>query len=308
MRSLVIDGGSECVRVGLGGDKAPKYYIRQESHVVANHPIEHGCVTNWDDMESLLQHTFADDLKVDPSGRPVLYIENPLVKGNREKITQIMFEKFHVQTFYVGISSVMSLYSAGMMDGFVLEAGHDQVSFVPVNAGYPIKEKMKKTNLAGRELTKWMQKLQGNDCDFLTAKELKENFSDLALDKEDNGFKCPELLFSPQMNGFEVDGIDKILSNSINECDNKIQNRLYSNILLAGGTSLIKGFNERIKNEITRTVSETTKIEVISHQDPLISSWVGGSIFISLEQFKQISITSNDYQESGPAIALTKCV
>ena len=76
-------------------------------------------------------------------------------------------------------------------------------------------------------------------------------------------FRCPEVLFKPNLIGKESDGVHKTTYDSIMKCDVDIRKDLYGNIVLSGGTTMFEGIAERMEKEIkvsSRCVFQTADV------------------------------------------------
>uniref|UniRef100_A0A914H8B6 Actin n=1 Tax=Globodera rostochiensis TaxID=31243 RepID=A0A914H8B6_GLORO len=133
------------------------------------YPIEHGIVTNWDDMETIWHHTFENELQVDPKKHPVLITEAQLnPKANRNKMVEHMFEKFNVPAMYVAVPTLLALYGSGRTTGIVLDSGDGVTCATPIHEGYAVPNVTQRLDIAGRDLTDFLIKLLNDQRDGYT--------------------------------------------------------------------------------------------------------------------------------------------
>lgn len=369
---IILDNGSGYTKAGFAGQDCPiavfpcvigrpknkgimvgsetkDYYIGSQADerrgiLILSYPIEHGIVTDWDDMEKIWEHTFTNELRVKHDEHNVMLTEAPLnPKVNREKMASIMFNTFRVPGLYVAIQAVLSLYSAGKFTGCVCDSGDGVTHLVPIYDGYSLPHSVLRMDLAGRDLTTYMCKiLQDKGYSFTTSAELeivksiKEKLCYVALDYNDElqksqsgqikdaqfempdgsvisvgeqRFKCPEVLFDPMLIGKEVGGIHKQTHDSIMKSDIDVRKDLYMNIVLSGGTTLFAGLPERLTKELKSLANPNlaAKIKVVAVAERKFCVWIGGSILSSISTFADMWITREEFEDAGESIVHRKC-
>ncbi|XP_034435820.1 actin alpha 1, skeletal muscle a isoform X2 [Thunnus albacares] len=314
--ALVCDNGSGLVKAGFAGDDAPRAvfpsivgrprhqgvmvgmgqkdsYVGDEAQskrgiLTLKYPIEHGIITNWDDMEKIWHHTFYNELRVAPEEHPTLLTEAPLnPKANREKMTQIMFETFNVPAMYVAIQAVLSLYASGRTtaEREIVRDIKEKLCYVALDF-----ENEMATAASSSSLEKSYELPDGQ-----------------VITIGNERFRCPETLFQPSFIGMESAGIHETAYNSIMKCDIDIRKDLYANNVLSGGTTMYPGIADRMQKEITALAPSTMKIKIIAPPERKYSVWIGGSILASLSTFQQMWISKQEYDEAGPSIVHRKC-
>ena len=155
-------------------------------------------------------------------------------------------------------------------------------------------------------------------CDYY----LDENFQDIILE-ETRLYKLPddtiidiprkcrllasEMLFNPKVVDKEDLGLRDLIVNSVRKSEivnDSLKETLVNNIILSGGTTMIHGFSERIKKELSGYKDENEwslefKPIVVADNNRYISKLTGMSMIASMSAFDKLFIKKTEYQELG---------
>jgi len=238
---------------------------------------------------------------------------------------------------------VLSLYASGRTTGIVLDSGDGVSHAVPVYDGFAIPNSVRRIDVAGRDVTEYLQtQLRKAGYIFHTSAEkeivrqIKEQTSYVATDpiKEEKDwtgnssrsegksidyklpdgktikigaerFRAPEILFDPERIGLEYSGVHQMVVDAIHRTDMDLRKSLFNSIVLSGGSTLTKGFGDRLLHEVQRLAVKDMRIKIYAPPERKYTTWTGGSILAGLSTFKKMWVDKDEWQEN-PDIIHTK--
>lgn len=308
-------------------------------------PIEHGVFKNTEDILLIFNYIFSKlGLNEHTIKEHQILISEPLhnQESNREKISEFLFEKIGVQGLIFGSQPLLSLFSTSYTTGVILESGDAITQSCVSYEGYLIPSSCFRYDYGGRDVTNALKILLDKNnynlnCNSFTDmkifKNIKEKQCYLKINQEEgkyddfnsvesefilpDGNRCllkdekiiaPEILFNNRLNCSEYPPFHEILFNSISKADINIKNKLYSTVILSGGNTLFRGMEEKTRNSLKQLAPKHMEIKIRMNRNPQLSCWNGGNVVSSLNTFKKMIVTQNDWKEHGKKILYAKCI
>nr|XP_025740449.1 uncharacterized protein LOC112833554 [Callorhinus ursinus] len=301
----------------------PRYTVPENQEASCS-VLNRGVVSDWDALEVLWQHLFYCRLGVRPEELAVLVADAPVSpRTNREKVAEILFESFHVPAMQTVHQALLALYAYGRTTGLVLGSGHGTSYVAPILTGDLAPLDTYRLDVAGADLTEYLAQLLlagGHSppkaglvnqikeaCCYvamnMTAEmartQTQARLDFMLPDKQvitlgSERFCCPEALFQPSLLGLNQPGLPQLALLSISRLEAKQQEELLANVVLDGGSTLMNGFPERLRQELG------PRATVLGSPHRAVAAWLGGSIMASRDSFQSLWLSRREYEEEGP--------
>ena len=322
----------------IGSEAEKKFGILDISY-----PIQGGVVVNWDEMERIWANTFYTELKIAPEEHNLLLTESPFTsRKDKEKTLEMMFETFNCASTYIVAQSVLAAYSVGKSTGISIDCGHTSLNFAPIYEGFLQKYCVHHIPIAGKDINDLLinllikngqvieSKMQKQSiikakelyCYFAQDYEQEEKDFENNIDDETKEWELPdkrkikigkerfqatEVLFEPKKYGYDYINFQELFKQTVKSIDSDLREYMLANIIFNGGTTLFKGFKNRVTKEIEEAGQEYEfKKKIHIYPEAQFMAWIGGSILSSLSNFENLWITKSEYKEEGNASIIHK--
>lgn len=116
-----------------------------------------------------------------------------------------------------------------------------------------------------------------------------------------------EVIFNPKLVGSDCFSLTDMMRDSLGRCDPELASEMRKNIVVCGGTSILRGLQQRLEKEFE---AEDERYEFVLDWQRRYSAWIGGSMLGSLSTFQALAIPLKEYSlnsENKSAVIFKKC-
>lgn len=100
-------------------------------------------------------------------------------------------------------------------------------------------------------------------------------------------FQCGEILFDPRAllgKDLLVPGVQHMVSQTLSTVPIDLKTSMFANIVLSGGTTMMAGFDERLRTDLSELTTKVL-VNVLADVQRHIAVWRGGSVLASSKSF-----------------------
>lgn len=309
---IVMDIGSYEIRAGVAGEYKPSHSFRnvlgkwrpqvgeayseafgeilygenallKHNALSLHYPFQDGNVTDWKDVENIVDWTLCQCLDVDIKEHPLLITEPALVsKSQREKLLEVVMESLHCPMTRFEPQAVLSALAAGSDVALVVNSGHSCTEIVPVYYGHAVHHAVQRVNVGGQHITEYLGRLLLKErginfssvADHLLLDSIKQTYAEIRSDESfpteawnnmihhelpDGGilelgaeiYKCTEPLYKPELIGdSNGPGLIDAIKQAVKGVDADMRLEMKSSVLLTGGNCHLKGFRKQLAEKL----------------------------------------------------------
>jgi actin beta/gamma 1 len=103
-------------------------------------------------------------------------------------------------------------------------------------------------------------------------------------------------------------GISWLTYGAIYKCEPALRRRLFSNVVLGGGSTLFAGMRERLSTEMRQLYRQmhpgerVADIAIDALECRQFSAWLGGAMLSQLSMFPHLTVSKQEYEEHGKSV------
>jgi actin-related protein len=360
-RVVILENGLWEMKLGFSGDEAPRYlqqsivgypknsavtvssgnkeiFIGKEAaeheHILDIHSsLKSEAECNWEVLEKLLHNMLYGSLKIELENFPCFLILNHFFdKQKKLKLVELIFENYDFPSLYLQSSNVTGLYYDGRTTGMVVDSGFSQTNCISVFEGYPIEEKIFKSNFGGRHLNGFFKNILNESIESQRNRfSVKSDFfnhygynfhdlyyENLRMSLVSQGYSSKAVIL-PDGNEVVIDSQEfrkyqnyfvESVGSQIHDCflvsEEKYKAEFASSISLIGGNCISVGLENSIEEYLLAKGMKQFSISQKTDDEKRFASWIGASMFASMDSFQNLLIKRSEYAENGAEAIIKK--
>ncbi|XP_015280306.1 PREDICTED: actin-related protein 6 isoform X4 [Gekko japonicus] len=302
-------------------------------------PFQKGYLVNWDVQRQVWDYLFGKEMyQVDFVDTNIIITEPYFnFSSIQESMNEILFEEYQFQAVLRVNAGALSAHryfrdNPSELCCIIVDSGYSFTHIVPYCRSKKKKEAIIRINVGGKLLANHLKeiisyRLKGEENtamldyvlpDFSTIKKGfckpreemvlsgKYKTGEQILRLTNERFAVPEILFHPSDIGIQEMGIPEAIVYSIQNLPEEMQPHFFKNIVLTGGNTLFPGFRDRVYSEVRCLTPTDYDVSVVLPENPITYSWEGGKLISENDDFEDMVVTREDYEENGHSICEEK--